>query len=189
MSSCLPAWIESYQLFLFQEINQGHRDEPLRTWGEYDGNHTRLQDKLHQVMNLDSYSMTSRFYFINLFREFLECIPDVIFFQDCIQEEDITSVLNQVSRNGYKIHFQVSVWEFLIQNQVLSISRRNFPRRRRRAKKAEVPEEGEMLRKRRGEGEGRRMLSRLPKPPLQLPGSLTSILERRFRWQQLIVWL
>ena len=43
------------------------------------------------------------------FREFLECIPDVIFFQDCIQEEDITDVLNEVSWNGYKIHFQVKV--------------------------------------------------------------------------------
>ena len=51
---------------------------------------------------------SSIFYFIILlFREFLECIPDVIFFQDCIQEEDITNVLNEVLRNGYKIHFQV----------------------------------------------------------------------------------
>ena len=109
ISSCLPAWIEKYPLSLFQKIDQGHRDEPLRTWGQYDGNHTRIQDKLHQVINLYSYIewlLYSILSFI-LFREFLECIPDVIFFQDCIQEEDITSVLNEVSRNGYKIHFQV----------------------------------------------------------------------------------
>ena len=64
ISSCLPAWIESYPLSLFQEINQRHRDEPLRTWRQYDGNHTCIQDKLHQVINIYSYRMTSIFYSI-----------------------------------------------------------------------------------------------------------------------------
>ena len=122
VSSFQPAWIESDPLSLLQEINQGHRDEPLRTWGKYDGNHTRVQDKLHQVFNFYYhteyllYSIAS----FTLFREFLECIPDVIFFQDCIEEEDITNVLNEVLRNGYKIHFQVRARvqpSFLIQNQ------------------------------------------------------------------------
>ena len=115
ISSCLPAWIESYLLSLFQEINQGHRNEPLRTWRQYDGNHTRVQDKLHQVITF--YYTQSNFF---IHREFLECVPDVIFFQDCIQEEDITNVLNEVLRNGYKIHFQVRARvqpSFLIQNQ------------------------------------------------------------------------
>jgi len=45
-------------------------------------------------------------YKINYIREFLESVPDVIFFQDCIQEEDITTVLKEVSHDRYKIHFQ-----------------------------------------------------------------------------------
>jgi hypothetical protein len=40
-------------------------------------------------------------------REFLYCLPDVIFFQDCIQEEDLTQVLEKVSGNKYKLHLQV----------------------------------------------------------------------------------
>ena len=34
---------------LFQEVNQGNRNEPLRAWREHDGNHPGLQDQLHQV--------------------------------------------------------------------------------------------------------------------------------------------
>ena len=181
VSSFQPAWIESDPLSLFQEINQGHRNEPLRTWGKYDGNHTRVQDKLHQVITF--YYTQSKFY---IHREFLECIPDVIFFQDCIQEEDITNVLNEVSRNGYKIHFQVREsessllsWSKTLHYQIF-LQYRNFLRKPKRGKK--VPEEGEMLGKRREVGGGgRRMQSLLLKPPLQSLGSPTSILGHRFR--------
>ena len=47
-------------------------------------------------------------YKINYIRDFLECLPDVVFFQDSIEEDDLSQVLKDVSQDKYKFQFQVS---------------------------------------------------------------------------------
>ena len=94
----------------------------------------------------------------------------MIFFQDCIQEEDITNVLTEVSPNGYKIHFQVGV--LLALTKIASLQHRNVLRRQKREKKVGVLEKEKMAEK---------MQTPPHKPRLQLLGTLTSILELRFR--------
>ena len=45
---------------------------------------------------------------MNLFREYLETLPDVVFIQDGIREEDVTKILEEVSDGKYSCEFQVS---------------------------------------------------------------------------------
>ena len=62
------------------------------------------------TMNLSGQSVMglTPSYKINYVRDFLLSIPDVVFIQDSILEDDLSNVLNEVSDSKYKYQFQVS---------------------------------------------------------------------------------
>merc|ERR1719150_491068 len=45
-------------------------------------------------------------YKLNYIREYLETLPDVVFIQDGIREEDVTKILEEVSDGKYSCEFQ-----------------------------------------------------------------------------------
>ena len=47
-------------------------------------------------------------YKINYIRNYLETIPDVVFIQDGIKEEDLLPILDEVAGDKYKCEYQVS---------------------------------------------------------------------------------
>ena len=83
--------------------HQGGHHEPVGP--ERDGAHTRLQAQLHQVRGCFIFAIHVT---MDLFREYLESLPDVVFIQDGIREEDVTKILEEVSDGKYSCEFQVS---------------------------------------------------------------------------------
>ena len=47
-------------------------------------------------------------YKINYIRNYLETLPDVVFIQDGIKEEDLLPILDEVAGDKYKCEYQVS---------------------------------------------------------------------------------
>ena len=58
--------INRFLLFLFQEIHQRDCNEPLRTRGEHDGNHTSIQDQLYQVEQISLFWKVQIFLNLNV---------------------------------------------------------------------------------------------------------------------------
>ena len=61
------------------------------------------------TMNLSGQSVMglTPAYKINYIRDFLQSLPDVVFIQDSIQEDDLSQVMTEVSEDKYKYQFQV----------------------------------------------------------------------------------
>ena len=105
-------WFEINQSFLIVLVS-GNPSKGLQ-WTSQDEGGTWWESRQRTRSTISSGTDFSNLKSANLSefecsREFLETVPDVIFFQDCIQEEDITTVLKEVSHDRYKIHFQVRV--------------------------------------------------------------------------------
>lgn len=63
---------------------------------------------------------------IKMIQEFLQNFPDVIFFQDTIEQSDLTAALEKVSDGKYEYFFQVSYKENLATSDVkVKIRKRN----------------------------------------------------------------
>ena len=62
------------------------------------------------TMNLSGQSVMglTPAYKINYIRDFLQSLPDVVFIQDSIQEDDLSQVLKAVSEDKYKFQLQVN---------------------------------------------------------------------------------
>ena len=61
------------------------------------------------TMNLSGQSVMglTPAYKINYIRDFLQSLPDVVFLQDSIQEDDLSQVLTEVAEDKYKYQLQV----------------------------------------------------------------------------------
>ena len=70
------------------------------------------------TMNLSGQSVMglTPAYKIGHVKDFLRTLPDVIFIQDSILEDDLTGVFGEVSGNKYKYQFQVN-FHFYYYNQ------------------------------------------------------------------------
>ena len=62
------------------------------------------------TMNLSGQSVMglTPAYKINYIRDYLTTLPDVVFLQDSIQEDDLVTLLAEVSQDKYKYQLQVS---------------------------------------------------------------------------------
>ena len=62
------------------------------------------------TMNLSGQSVMglTPAYKINYIRDFLHSLPDVVFLQDSIQEDDLSQVLTEVAEDKYKYQLQVN---------------------------------------------------------------------------------
>ena len=69
------------------------------------------------TMNLSGQSVMglTPAYKINYIRDYLETLPDVVFIQDGIKEEDLLPILDEVAADKYKCEYQVS-FSFLLIN-------------------------------------------------------------------------
>ena len=61
------------------------------------------------TMNLSGQSVMglTPAYKINYIRDFLQSLPDVVFLQDSIQEDDLSQVLTEVAEDKYRYQLQV----------------------------------------------------------------------------------
>ena len=64
--------------------------------------------KLNYIRSEAAWLLFAIHVMMDLSREYLETLPDVVFIQDGIREEDVTKILEEVSDGKYSCEFQVS---------------------------------------------------------------------------------
>ena len=66
------------------------------------------------TMNLSGQSVMglTPAYKVNYIRNYLETLPDVVFIQDGIKEEDLLPILDEVAADKYKCEYQVIFFTF-----------------------------------------------------------------------------